>query len=667
MIRLAEVWSNVLRAIRRVKIVEDLVAAIPPAPVDSVHGRTGTVVGVQTDYAEFGLNVPGFAPGTNVITDGNAAYFLTAAGSYLIPLYTTNAGELVSGSLADARVLASNVTQHEAAIDHNALLNYAVGQHRIINDAGTAADELWSASKLSAGFGLVNPLLDAAALDTIDIDVIETGGTAVFQLEADGGGDITFRFASESYVLDCTPAAEVVLTAGTDTAPVLNYIYVTEAASVLTLVASTVGWPATAHAPVTTALIQSAASLAIDGAYKVHAWTDHLASVNGHLAHINKKLRSLPATWLSGAAGADLVVSAPDAYLSSSAGVIYQLHEHAMPALDMQTGDPAFVLNDPTTAYLRITSLASLTQTSDGVAWGTNKYGNLVLWAVVSEKAADCKLYISLPTGTYTNEADAVDDAQAKADYTLPSDFTGTAFLIARYTVRKTGAGWTQSAKVDLRGLLPSTSPGGGATADHGVLAGLADDDHLQYLPVDGSRALTGNLATSGTFDGRDVAADGTKLDGIEALAQVNLDRYWGGGSPFATQAIVAALANATISVEDESSGTGDFSLASNELTIKNAGVYIVSANMSVQKTVANVNCRCQMILYHDVGAGFVNVTRAQCSFSVRVSGTSQSGGFTSVITAVTNSKIKLQIRDTLGSNVNVEATGISLTVVQVG
>lgn len=37
----------------------------------------------------------------------------------------------------------------------------------------------------------------------------------------------------------------------------------------------------------------------------------------------------------------------------------------------------------------------------------------------------------------------------------------------------------------------------GGSIADHGALAGLADDDHSQYLLADGSRALTGNMAVN--------------------------------------------------------------------------------------------------------------------------------------------------------------------------
>ena len=57
------------------------------------------------------------------------------------------------------------------------------------------------------------------------------------------------------------------------------------------------------------------------------------------------------------------------------------------------------------------------------------------------------------------------------------------------------------------------------AVTDHSDLTGLSDDDHTQYLLADGSRTLSGNLTVTGTVDGRDVAADGTKLDGIEAGA----------------------------------------------------------------------------------------------------------------------------------------------------
>jgi len=63
-----------------------------------------------------------------------------------------------------------------------------------------------------------------------------------------------------------------------------------------------------------------------------------------------------------------------------------------------------------------------------------------------------------------------------------------------------------------------ATSPTG--VTDHGALSGLGDDDHTQYLLVDGTRAMSGNLdlgtnaiTNVGNVDGRDVSADGTALD----------------------------------------------------------------------------------------------------------------------------------------------------------
>lgn len=307
-------------------------------------------------------------------------------------------------------------------------------------------------------------LLDGAIRETIDIDVVENAGAVELHLQADGGGDLTCQFDSELYQLDCTPPAEVVLTAGSDAGPVLNYVFITEAAGVLTLAASTAGFPSTPHCPIAEVLSQSAASVAIDGATNVHDWTDHthLSGENGHLTHVNTKIRSLPATHVSGTAGGDMVVSSPDAYLSSAAGVIEQLHEHTMPARDMQTGDPVFLVNDPTTAFKRILTLDDVTQDASGGAIN-NKWMNLILWGAVSAVQADCKLFINLSTGVYNTEASAKADTNSTAVYSIPQAFNGVGFLIARYTVQaKTSGAWVQSQKEDLRGSLPSTSPGGG-------------------------------------------------------------------------------------------------------------------------------------------------------------------------------------------------------------
>jgi hypothetical protein len=61
----------------------------------------------------------------------------------------------------------------------------------------------------------------------------------------------------------------------------------------------------------------------------------------------------------------------------------------------------------------------------------------------------------------------------------------------------------------DIRPTLQFTAPGVTATTDHGSLTGLLDDDHPQYLLVDGTRAMTGvldmnsnNITNPGTIDG---------------------------------------------------------------------------------------------------------------------------------------------------------------------
>jgi len=61
-------------------------------------------------------------------------------------------------------------------------------------------------------------------------------------------------------------------------------------------------------------------------------------------------------------------------------------------------------------------------------------------------------------------------------------------------------------------GNVVITGGNGGAApgvTDHGALTGLADDDHLQYMPVSASRAFTGdvNIFAGGRFDGVDLSA----------------------------------------------------------------------------------------------------------------------------------------------------------------
>ena len=73
-------------------------------------------------------------------------------------------------------------------------------------------------------------------------------------------------------------------------------------------------------------------------------------------------------------------------------------------------------------------------------------------------------------------------------------------------TARKIIDTRTRNSATTISGITLSTPP---SVSDHGLLLGLGDDDHLQYLLVSGGRTLTGNLAVadSVTVDGIDISA----------------------------------------------------------------------------------------------------------------------------------------------------------------
>jgi len=309
-----------------------------------------------------------------------------------------------------------------------------------------------------------------ATLDTADVSVSESGGVVNLTIEKSGGGDIRFSFSDGVYTLDTTPIASVALTQGTDPAPQLNYIYLLQSTKALTV--STVGWPSAEYSPIATAMVQTAASLATDGAYKLHAWTDHVQSLyKGHLADMNEWIRHQPSTWVSGTLA--VVTDGVGTFdIAVSSGTSMQLHHQDYPSFDTSTGSEVMMVNDATTAYKRVGDLTGELTDAAGVSL-SGKYYNLVFWGVVSEDSGDCQLMCNLPTGSYDNNSGdkAALDIDATASYDIPVEFRGTGFLIARITMRHQSAGggtFTEQLNTDLRGLFPSTgaggSPGGGVT-----------------------------------------------------------------------------------------------------------------------------------------------------------------------------------------------------------
>jgi len=101
----------------------------------------------------------------------------------------------------------------------------------------------------------------------------------------------------------------------------------------------------------------------------------------------------------------------------------------------------------------------------------------------------------------------------------------------------------TQQGAANFAGMikeLPALSGGSGSssgsTSDHGGLTGLSDDDHPQYLPVSGGRAMAGDLPMGGNN-----ITGVNQVDGVQISAHAS--RHSFSGSDALTPALAADLA----------------------------------------------------------------------------------------------------------------------------
>jgi hypothetical protein len=316
--------------------------------------------------------------------------------------------------------------------------------------------------------------------ESLDFLITEYAGVVTGTLTAsDGSPELTLVFSDGYYLIDVDPGATITLTPGTDANPQTNYVYIPKSTKVLTV--STSDWATGEHVKIARVVLRSASTTGTDGALVNRNWNDHMQGSNGqgHLPHITQRIRAMVAEWNTGVEGS-LSGTPSNLYFSSTAGKVYQMHLQDFPAFDQLSGDVVHIINDPTTPYLDSTDLAaSLTQDATG---GTlnNKYFSIVLWGIQNKSGEIQHVMCNLPTGTYTSsEAAAISDALGYTVYDIPNAFKGVGFLIARFTVRKSGTTWTYNSSTgyqDLRGFFPnSTAGGGGGSSGVTTLLGLTD------------------------------------------------------------------------------------------------------------------------------------------------------------------------------------------------
>jgi hypothetical protein len=337
-----------------------------------------------------------------------------------------------------------------------------------------------------------------------DVQVTSNGSVVTATLEAQGGGDLSIVFDGQFTTFDATPKASVELTAGTDEAPIRNYVYILKSTNLLTK--STTGWPATEFVPVADTYVGSAATTQTKGLDKFQEWTEHVQDAigMGHLFHINRWVRQQPATYVSGLTPSFSGSGTGTVGLSNTEGVALQFHDHTFPAIS----DPAPVRinNDETTSNVEITNFNDISTDSTGTSLNNSTFA-VVLWAVVNEYTGDCKWYANKPSGSYgaAKPADTRNDASGYTNYSIPSIFQSNSILVHRLILGRNAGGtvttvYSGDTSDDLRGKSPNATVGGGGGGVPGLSAVLGVDNDAGGLDIVNVDAISVGSSTLETW-----------------------------------------------------------------------------------------------------------------------------------------------------------------------
>lgn len=609
------------RAANEFNIEVQVGAAVTGAP-----GTTASVGMAQFDDTSFSVDSDGY-----VTLVGGGPVIDTLTGDDLVPVSPDGSGNInifTSAGLATTGVGSTLTVSPDD--DLLALENLASTGLAARTGANTWAQRTITGTTdfiaVTNGDGVAgNPTIDVdtpfettgmhgwngSILETTDVNVTSDGATITLDVAKAGGGNLTVVF-SDGYDDWVTAPDTVTLTAGTDTSPQINYIYFLQ--STKTLTNNTSDFPTAEHAPIATVICQSAASLVTQEAYKVHVWTDHLVATTeqGHVTDINHWIRHQNATWNNGVLQTYTITvnggSADNVILTTASGSVLQLHDHVFPAF---SGTPdIYVINDNATPYNIVTDLNALLTDSTGASM-SGKFFSLIIWGVVSEDESACKLFCNLPGGSYNNATSLSNDPDRFANFSIPSDFKGTGFLISQWNLRHQVANsgtWTSIEEIDLRPFVPFSAVGGTnpfpSEFIDNVFRILDDGDNTKEIAfqasgittattrtmtvpdADGTIAYASGLAANGfayaldgnTLDSTAAATNGQLLIGSTGLVPVAATLNPGVGV-----SITNGAGSITISSSgggftwNDVAGTSDTFVASNGYITNNAGLVTIT------------------------------------------------------------------------------------------
>ncbi len=409
-----------------------------------------------------------------------------------------------------------------------------------VNSVNHLTAHLYGVDQILGPLDALKPFFNGTFLESFDALVTSDGSTITMSLEQTGGGDLTMVFSDGHTILDTTPPATIALTAGTDTVPQTNYVYILQGDKILTQ--STTGFPSPSVEHIKIGYFRpQSASLVNTGAsgnnwlLANQNWNDHVQdpSGQGHMSDLSARVRREGAQWFSGCQGT-ATQDGTDLWVSIATGVVYQIHPQTFAALDSDTagaGDMIVVINDPDAAHTLINSLNSITKLSDGTVIGNNKFIKSVLWAATNKTGEVSPMFLNLPSGQYNTAAAAARDVDGHANFTIPAAYnieSSVGFLVSAFVCKHTAAAMEIQSTEDLRGQNPNNVAGSGTgggdvtaaavLADNAVIRGDGGTKGVQTSGVlindsnnvTGAATLdvSGNITVGGTVDGVDIGLD---------------------------------------------------------------------------------------------------------------------------------------------------------------
>jgi hypothetical protein len=344
---------------------------------------------------------------------------------------------------------------------------------------------------------------NGSILETLTLTITSDGATSIGTVDPVSGTILTHKFSNGLIKVDYSTPKTITLSDGTATVPQENFLYVLKT-DPTTLVVGTSDFPAAEYAPIarvsvlTPALVQAGT-----GVIKQHNYTDHTEDANGqgHITHINNRLREEFPTWKSGVTPTITGSGTGTVTYATTSGIVQQLHDHTFPAM----ADPAdlYIINDSVTPYRITTNLGGGILADATGASLTGKYYILVSLAIISETGSGhSKILINLPFGSYNTLNQALQDADKTINKSVPADNRGVSFLIQKVVMRnQADTTFTVEDSNLLLGETPSTI-GGTALAQatefpDSTFRVFNNADNTKVIALDGSFITTGTTRTA--------------------------------------------------------------------------------------------------------------------------------------------------------------------------